>query len=241
MKESSMKYARETWIDTYEDDEYYESLTECYEKCKVPKEQGQKRHKWRCIYCEEVFQCRPSLNYHRHKVCPTVGHRLKQYPIVGKGQRIVMKDQQAIVKGQLGKRKSHMASLEEDGIPHTIRDRLEVDNVHQFPRDTQTHQAPVTTTPNISNVLLEERGVSSSSERGPVWNLGVFEVTETVDTSGLGMGSENHKHVEVKGDGEGHALEVEDEEWGSRLFNLLRDYPELPPSDLKSYQASWNC
>jgi hypothetical protein len=34
----------------------------------VPKEHGQKRHKWRCIYYEEVFQCRPSLNYHRHKV-----------------------------------------------------------------------------------------------------------------------------------------------------------------------------
>jgi hypothetical protein len=30
----------------------------------VPKEQGQKCHKWRCIYCKEVFQCRPSLNYH---------------------------------------------------------------------------------------------------------------------------------------------------------------------------------
>jgi len=161
-----------------------------------------------------------------------VGHLLKQYPIVGKGQRIVMKDQQAIVKGQLGKRKDHMASVEEDGMPHTIRDRLEVDNVHLFPRYTQTHQAPVMTTPNISNVLLEERGVFSSSERGPVWNLGVFEVTETVDTSGLGMGSENHEHVEVEGDGEGHALEVEDEEWGwSPLFCLLRDFPELRPPD----------
>ncbi|CAK9871916.1 unnamed protein product [Sphagnum jensenii] len=232
MKESSMKNARETWIDTYEDEEYYELLRECYGKSKVPKEQGQKRHKWRCIYCEEVFRCRPSLNYHRYKVCPTVGHCLKQYPIVGKGQRIVMKDQQAIVKGQLGKCKGHMASVEEDGMPHTIRDRLEVDNLHQFPRDTQTHQAPVMSTPNISNVLLEERGVSSSSERGPGWNLGMFEVTETVDTSGLGMGSENHEHVEVEGDGEGHALEVEDEEWGwSPLFCLLRDFPKLRPPD----------
>jgi hypothetical protein len=88
------------------------------------------------------------------------------------------------------------------------------------------------TTPNISNVLLEERGVFSSSERGPVWNLGVFEVTETVDTSGLGMGSENHEHVEVEGDGEGHALEVEDEEWGwSPLFCLLRDFPQFRPLD----------
>jgi len=45
-------------MDIYEDDEYYELLRECYEKCKLPKEQGQKCHKWRCIYCEEVFQCR---------------------------------------------------------------------------------------------------------------------------------------------------------------------------------------
>jgi len=242
MKESSMKYARETWIDTYEDEEYYELLRECYGKSKVPKEEGQKRHKWRCIYCEEVFQCRPSLNYHRHKVCPTVGHRLKQYPIVGKGQCIVMKDQQAIVKGQLGKRKGHMASVEEDGMPHTIRDRLEVDNLHQCPQDTQTHQAPVTSTPNISNVLLEDRGVSSSNERGPGWNLGVFEVTEAVDTSGLGMGSENHEHVEVeddeglgfrlrvKGDEEEHALEEEDKDCGwSPLFCIFRDFRELRP------------
>ncbi|CAK9216443.1 unnamed protein product [Sphagnum troendelagicum] len=230
MKESSTKYARETWIDKYEDDEYYELLRECYKECKVPKEQGERRHKWRCIYCKEVFQCRPSLNYHRHKVCPTVGSPLKQYPIVGKGQRIVMKDQQAIVKGQLGKGKGHMASIEEDGMPHIIRDWMEVD--YQFLQDTGTHQAPVMTTPNISNVLLEERGESSSGERGPVWNLGVFEVTETVDTSGLGMGSENHEHVEVEGDGEGHALEVEDEEWGwSPLFCLLRDFPELRPPD----------
>lgn len=32
----------------------------------MPKKQGQKHHKWRCIHCEEVFQCRPGLNYHRH-------------------------------------------------------------------------------------------------------------------------------------------------------------------------------
>ncbi len=230
MKESSTKYASKTWIDTYEDDEYYELLRECYEKCKVPKEQGQKRHKWRCIYCKEVFQCRPSLNYHRHKVCPTVGRWLKQYPIVGKGQRIVMKDQQAIVKGQLGKRKGGMASVEEDGMPHSMRDGMEVD--YHFLQDTGTHRAPVMTAPNISNVLLEERGVSSSSERSPVCNLGVFEVTETVDTTGLAMGSENHEHVEVEGEGEGHALEVEDEEWGwSPLFCLLRDFPELRPPD----------
>lgn len=198
MKESSTKYARETWTHTYEDDEYYELLRECYEKCKVPKEQGQKRHKWRCIYCEEVFQCRPSLNYHRLKVCSTEERPLKQYPIVGKGQRIVVKDQQPIVKGQLGKRKGYMASVEEDGMPHIIRDWMEVD--YQFPQDIGTHQAPVMTTPNISNLLLEERGVSSSSERSPVCNLGVFEVTETVDTTRLAMVSENYEHVQVEGE-----------------------------------------
>jgi hypothetical protein len=37
MKESSTKYARETWIDKYEDDEYHELLRECYKECKVPK------------------------------------------------------------------------------------------------------------------------------------------------------------------------------------------------------------
>jgi hypothetical protein len=159
-----------------------------------------------------------------------VGRWLKQYPIVGKGQRIVMKDQQAIVKGQLGKRKGGMASVEEDGMPHSMRDGMEVD--YHFLQDTGTHRAPVMTAPNISNVLLEERGVSSSSERSPVCNLGVFEVTETVDTTGLAMGSENHEHVEVEGEGEGHALEVEDEEWGwSPLFCLLRDFPELRPPD----------
>ncbi|CAM6008298.1 unnamed protein product [Sphagnum balticum] len=227
MKESTTKYARETWTDTYEDDEYYELLRECYEKCKVPKEHGQKRHKWRCIYCKEVFKCRPSLNYHRHKVCPTVGCGLKQYPIVGEGQRIVLKDQQAIVKGQLGKRKGHMASVEDDGMPHTIRDRLEVD--YQFLQDTQTHQAPMITTPNMSNVWPF---ISSRSERSHVCNLGGFEVIETIDATGLAMGLENHKHVEVEGDAEGHALEVENEEWGwSPLFCLLRDFPELRPPD----------
>jgi hypothetical protein len=123
-----------------------------------------------------------------------------------------------------------MASVEEDGMPHIIRDRMEVD--YQFLRDTGTHQAPVMTTPNISNVLLEERGVSSSSERSPVCNLGVFEVTETVDTTRLAVVSENHEHVQVEGDGEGHALEVENEEWGwSPLFCLLRDFPEFRPPD----------
>ncbi len=192
----------------------------------MPKEQGRKRHKWRCIYCREVFQCKPSLNYHRLTVCSTEERPLKQYPILDKGQRIVMKEQQAIVKGRLGKGKGHMASVEEDGIPHIIRDRMEVDD--QFLRDTGTHQAPVMTTPIISNLLLEERGVSSSGERGPVCNLGVFEGTETIDTTGLAMGSENHEHVEVKGDGEGHALEVEDEElsW-SPVFCQLRDIPEF--------------
>jgi len=92
MKESTTTYARETWSDTYEDEEYSELLRECYEECKVPKEERQKRYKWICIYCKEVFQCRPGLNYHRLKVCSTEERPLKQYPIVGKGQRIVMKD-----------------------------------------------------------------------------------------------------------------------------------------------------
>jgi hypothetical protein len=232
MKQSTTKYARVTWTDTYEDKEYDELLRECYEKCKVPKEQGQKRNKWRCIYCEEVFQCRPGLNYHRLKVCPLKGRPLKQYPIVDEGERIVIKDGQAIVKGQLGKGKGRMASGEEDGTPPSIRDQMEVDNLHQFLRHRGTHQAPVMTTPNISNLLLEERGVSSSSERRPVCNLGVFEVTQTVDTTRLAVVSENHKHVQVEGDGEGHALEVEDEEWGwSPLFCLLRDFPKFRPPD----------
>jgi hypothetical protein len=60
----------------------------------------------------------------------------------------------------------------------------------------------------------------------------VFEVIETIATTGLAMGLENHEHVEVEGDGEGHALEVENEEWGwSPLFFLLRDFPELHPPD----------
>jgi hypothetical protein len=126
-----------------------------------------------------------------------------------------------------------MASLEEDGMPHTTRDWLEVDNLHQFLQHTQTHQAPVMTTPNISNVLLEERGVPSRSERSPMCNLGVFEVTETVDTTRLAVVSENHEHVEVEGDGEGHALEVEDEEWVWSPVSCLRtDHREICPPDL---------
>ncbi|KAH8971666.1 hypothetical protein BDL97_02G155900 [Sphagnum fallax] len=119
---------------------------------------------------------------------------------------------------------------EEDGMPHTITDRLEVD--HQFLRDTWTHHAPVMTTPNISNVLLEERGVSSNSERNPICDLSGLEGMEIIETTGLAMGFENQEHVEVEGDGEGHALEVENEEWGwSPLFCLLRDFPELRPPD----------
>jgi hypothetical protein len=201
MKESTTKYAKETWTDMYEDKEYYKLLMECYEKCKVPKEQGQKRHKWRCMYCEEVFQCRPSLNYHRHKVCPTVGHRLKQYPIVGKGQRIVMKDQQAIVKGQLGKRKGPMASVEEDGMPHTIKD-----NLHQLLQDTQT-QALVMTTPSIST--FDTTGLAMGSENH-----------EHVEVEGDGDMMQQHA-LEV---------ENEEWGW-SPLFCLLRDFPELRPPD----------
>jgi hypothetical protein len=87
-------------------------------------------------------------------VCRTVGCRLKQCPIVGKGQHIVMKDQQAIVKGRLGKQKGRMASVEEDGMPHTITDRLEVNC--QFLRDTRTHQAPMMTPKHIQCLIKRE-------------------------------------------------------------------------------------
>ncbi len=123
------------------------------------------------------------------------------------------------MKGQLGKRKGRMTSVEEDGMPHTIRDRLEVDNLHQFLRDTQTYQAPVMTSPNISNVLFEGRGVSSSSERSPVCNLGVFEVTETAHKAvWLALGTVWEEFPE---------LEVEDTEWSwPCLFGLLTDFSD---------------
>ncbi len=91
MKECTLTYAKNTWTDKYGDDEYNELLSECSLQCQLPKEQGQKRCQWRCKFCTEVFKCKPSLNYHRYRGCPKIGHRLKMYPMVGKGKRDVVK------------------------------------------------------------------------------------------------------------------------------------------------------
>ncbi|CAM6021217.1 unnamed protein product [Sphagnum balticum] len=91
MKMSTLTYARNTWTDEYGDDEYNELLSECSLQCQLPKELGQKRHQWRCKFCTEVFKSKPSLNYHRYRGCPKIGHRLKMYPMVGKGKRDVVK------------------------------------------------------------------------------------------------------------------------------------------------------
>ncbi|KAH8973233.1 hypothetical protein BDL97_01G034800 [Sphagnum fallax] len=91
MKESTLTYAKNTWTDEYGDDEYNELLSECSLQCQLPKEQGLKRCQWRCKFCTEVFKCKPSLNYHRYRGCPKIGHRLKMYPMVGKGKRDVVK------------------------------------------------------------------------------------------------------------------------------------------------------
>ncbi|CAK9857314.1 unnamed protein product [Sphagnum jensenii] len=91
MKKSTLTYAKNTWTDEYGDDEYNELLSECSLQCQLPKEQGQKRCQWQCKFCTEVFKCKPSLNYHRYRGCPKIGHRLKMYPMVGKGKRDVVK------------------------------------------------------------------------------------------------------------------------------------------------------
>jgi hypothetical protein len=91
MKTSTLTYARNTWTDEYGDDEYNELLSECSLQCQLPKELRQKRHQWRCKFCTEVFKSKPSLNYHRYRGCPKIGHRLKMYPMVGKGKRDVVK------------------------------------------------------------------------------------------------------------------------------------------------------
>jgi hypothetical protein len=85
MKTSTLTYARNTWTDQYGDDEYNELLSECSLQCQLTKELGQKHHQWRCKFCTEVFKSKPSLNYHRYRGCPKIGHRLKMYPMVGKG------------------------------------------------------------------------------------------------------------------------------------------------------------
>ncbi len=91
MRKSTLTYARKTWTDEYGDDEYNELLSECSLQCQLPKELGQTRHQWQCKFCTEVFKCKPSLNYHRYRGCPKIGHRLKMYPMVGKGKRDVVK------------------------------------------------------------------------------------------------------------------------------------------------------
>jgi len=91
MKESTLTYAKNTWTDEYGDDEYNELLSECSLQCQLPKEQGQKHCQWRCKFCTEVFKCKPSLNYHRYRGCPKIGHCLKMCPMVGKGKRDVVK------------------------------------------------------------------------------------------------------------------------------------------------------
>ncbi len=91
MRTSTLTYARKTWTDEYGDDEYNELLSECSLECQLPKELGQTRHQWQCKFCTEVFKSKPSLNYHRYRGCPKIGHRLKMYPMVGRGKRDVVK------------------------------------------------------------------------------------------------------------------------------------------------------
>jgi hypothetical protein len=40
VKESTMKYARNTWIELYDDDEFENYLLELYQKCGLPKKEG---------------------------------------------------------------------------------------------------------------------------------------------------------------------------------------------------------
>jgi hypothetical protein len=86
MKESTMKYARRVWTEVYEDDEYDKYLLELYQKCRLPKKEGQKRHEWQCIFCRKVFKCVLRLNFHRITGCPVKG-KLLMYPVVHKDQR----------------------------------------------------------------------------------------------------------------------------------------------------------
>jgi hypothetical protein len=70
----------------FEDDEYDNYLLELYQKCRLTKKEGQKRHKWKCQYCDKVFKCVLRLNFHRITGCPVVG-MLKMYPVVHKHQQ----------------------------------------------------------------------------------------------------------------------------------------------------------
>jgi hypothetical protein len=86
MKEITMNYARKTWTQEYEDDEYDKYLLELYAKCRLPKKEGQKRHEWQCIFCHKVFRCVLRLNFHRITGCPVEG-KLTMYPVVHKDQQ----------------------------------------------------------------------------------------------------------------------------------------------------------
>jgi hypothetical protein len=86
MKESTMKYARKAWTESYEDDEYDNYLLELYQKCRLPKKEGQKRHEWQCQSCSKSFKCVLRLNFHRITGCPE-GGVLKMYPVVHKDQQ----------------------------------------------------------------------------------------------------------------------------------------------------------
>ncbi len=81
-----MKYARKTWTQSYEDDEYDNYLLELYQQCRLPKKEGQKRHEWQCQFCGKFFKCVLRLNFHRIRGCPVAG-MLKMYPVVRKDQQ----------------------------------------------------------------------------------------------------------------------------------------------------------
>jgi len=81
-----MKYARKAWTESYEDDEYDNYLLELYQKCRLPKKEGQKRHEWQCQSCSKSFKCVLRLNFHRITGCPE-GGVLKMYPVVHKDQQ----------------------------------------------------------------------------------------------------------------------------------------------------------
>jgi len=81
-----MKYARKAWTELYEDEEYDNYLLELYQKCRLPKKEGQKRHEWQCQFCCKFFKCVLRLNFHRITGCP-VGGVLKMYPVVHKDQQ----------------------------------------------------------------------------------------------------------------------------------------------------------
>jgi hypothetical protein len=237
-----MTYARETWTDQYEDDEYDELLMECYQKCQLPKKPDQTRHKWQCLYRKKVFQGRPGLNYHQHKGCPTVGHCFKMYPILRKGQRLV-------VKSLLGKRKYFMNLRKEDGKLDTLHNVHKLDIVPEMNAHAQKlfAMAPA----SRLDALSEVRGKSSNSGINHLDTVGVPEGTKTSCMDGLPTVPMNCKEVEVEAKeefshntrfaGEKHGnvhqvkwkrdfvheyYTIEDKEWNwSPAFLLLKDSP----------------